>query len=126
MANNQNLKPWQPGQSGNPAGKQKGTKHVNTWIRELLNDDDFVALVRQGRRNRRYKGAPIEAMIKAQVVLAMNGDTKAFDTLLKHGWGKTEQPSMEAIQNPIQFINNVPITPDCESLDSLHLDARIE
>lgn len=103
MANNQNLKPWKPGQSGNPDGKPKGTKHVSTWIQELLNDEAFTATV----NSKRYKGVPIKAMVKAQIILAMDGDTRAFDVLLKHGWGKLD-PEMEIPPNPIQFICNVP------------------
>ena len=36
MSNQNNLKPWKPGQSGNPSGKPKGTNHLSTWIRELI------------------------------------------------------------------------------------------
>lgn len=37
MANAENLlPPWEPGQSGNPAGKQPGTKNRSTIIKKLL------------------------------------------------------------------------------------------
>jgi hypothetical protein len=91
------------------AGPIKGTKHVSTWIQELLNDEKFTATVRNGLRTKRYKGAPLKAMIRAQAILAINGDTRAFDVLLKHGWGKVEPDPMDTPQNPIVFINNVPI-----------------
>lgn len=32
----ENLKPWQPGQSGNPEGKAPGTKNRATILREIL------------------------------------------------------------------------------------------
>lgn len=32
----ENLTPWKPGQSGNPAGKKKGCKNVATRAKELL------------------------------------------------------------------------------------------
>jgi len=41
-----NLKPWQPGQSGNPAGRKIGSKNVSTIVRELLEqeaDTDILA-----------------------------------------------------------------------------------
>lgn len=34
--NNDNLKPFQPGQSGNPSGKPKGAKHYSTLLKEAL------------------------------------------------------------------------------------------
>lgn len=113
MANDQNLKPWQPGQSGNPAGKPKGAKHVSTRIREMLNDDNFETQIwdRDNERYGTFKRAPLEYMIKAQVVKALNGDSKAFDALLKHGWGKLEPDPIERPGNPIYYIvNNVPIS----------------
>jgi len=108
MANEQNLRPWKPGQSGNPRGMTKGTKHASTWIQELLNDEDFNITISK----KRYKGAPLRAMVKAQVIRAMDGDTRAFDVLLKHGWGKIEPEPPRRPENPIIFINNVPISGD--------------
>jgi hypothetical protein len=40
MANEQNLKPFKKGQSGNPAGKPKGTENVSTRLKRLLALDD--------------------------------------------------------------------------------------
>ena len=78
MANSQNLKPWQPGQSGNPAGKPKGAKHLSTWIRELLDDEKFEYKLK-GRK--RGAGAPIEAIIRVLIIKALNGDLRAFELL---------------------------------------------
>lgn len=37
MANSENLRePWKPGESGNPQGKQRGTKNFTTLVREAL------------------------------------------------------------------------------------------
>ena len=36
MANEQNLKPFPKGVSGNPAGKPKGTEHSKTRLKRLL------------------------------------------------------------------------------------------
>ena len=50
MANNQNLKPFKKGISGNPKGRKKGVKNRSTIIKELfnsigvLNDYDFNQL----------------------------------------------------------------------------------
>lgn len=74
-----------PGVSGNPNGMPKGTKHINTWINDLLNDEKFTAKIQEGYKIVEYKGAPIRAIISAQIRLATNGDTKAADLLFKHG-----------------------------------------
>lgn len=37
--NNENLKSWKPGQSGNPSGKPVGIKDSKTILRELLSRD---------------------------------------------------------------------------------------
>lgn len=87
MANNKNLKPWKPGQSGNPLGKPKGTKHLSTWIQDMLTDEDYVCLVRRGYEIEEYKGAPIKAIIAAQIQLAITGNQKAFEALAKYGYG---------------------------------------
>ena len=50
MANNENLKPFKKGVSGNPKGRKKGVKNRSTIIKELfnsigvLNDYDFDQL----------------------------------------------------------------------------------
>lgn len=41
----ENLKPFKPGQSGNPKGQAKGTIHLSTHIQNMLNDEDFDALL---------------------------------------------------------------------------------
>ena len=84
MANMQNLKPWQPGQSGNPAGKPKGTKHLSTHIRELMEDEDFVQKLRGGRV---IQGPPVEAIVRTLMTKALYGDLRAFDLLAKYGYG---------------------------------------
>lgn len=78
---------FKKGQSGNPAGTKPGTKHLSTWIQELLNDEDFTTTIREGIQLKEYKGAPIKAIIKAQLIMAVNGDGKAFDLLAKYGYG---------------------------------------
>lgn len=87
MANEQNLKPFKPGQSGNPAGLPKGTRHVSKWIDELLHDEEFTTTIRQGMEIKEYKGAPIKAIVGAQIRMAVNGDVKASDLLFKYGYG---------------------------------------
>lgn len=48
-------------------------------------------MVREGMEIKEYKGAPMKAMIQAQIRLAINGDSKAFDVLGKYGWGVKQE-----------------------------------
>lgn len=70
---------------------KKGSKHLSTWIQELLHDEEFEATVREGLKIVEFKGAPIKAIVKAQMIKAMNGDTKAFDALGKYGYGTKQE-----------------------------------
>lgn len=84
---------FKPGQSGNPSGPKPGYKHINTIVQELLNDPNFEAWIQDAREGvKQYKGAPIKAIVKAQMIKALNGDTKAYDSLIKSGYvQKVEQ-----------------------------------
>ena len=35
---NNNLSPWQPGQSGNPSGRPKGTRDLASYVLETTDD----------------------------------------------------------------------------------------
>jgi|SRR6185312_8744991 len=87
-----NLKPFTGRNDPRNGRKPKGSKHISTWIQELMEDEGFEAAIQQGDKIIEYKGAPIKAIIKAQMQKAINGDTKAFDSLGRYGWSqKIEQ-----------------------------------
>ncbi len=75
---------WRAGESGNPAGKPKGAKHLSTWIRELMEDEDFGRKIK-GKTS--INGAPVKAIVGTLILKAIEGDLKAFDLLGKYGWG---------------------------------------
>lgn len=75
------------GETPNPNGVPKGTKHLSTWIQQLLNDDKFINKMHDGEKIVEHKGAPIKAIIQAQMIKALQGDVKAFDALAKYGYG---------------------------------------
>lgn len=78
---------FKPGKSGNPAGKPKGTKHLSTWIQELMNDEEFEANLIDAKKGLiEYKGAPLKAIITVAITKAVNGDEKAREWLAKYGW----------------------------------------
>lgn len=80
---------FQPGQSGNPAGKPKGTKHISTWIQEMSEDEEFSTYLQDAREGfKEFKGAPIRAIINTALVKAVAGDKDAREWLAKYGWRK--------------------------------------
>ena len=104
MNNQSNLKPWKSGQSGNSAGKPKGTKHLSTWIQEMLNDPNFTTLIRDRSLGyREHNGAPLKAIINTLIIKSINGDIRSFDILCKYGYGtKIDVTSQnEAVVIPI-------------------------
>jgi hypothetical protein len=104
-----NLTPFTPdddraskaGQKG--GSNKKGSKHINTWIQELLQDEDFAAKIRIGYEIQDFKGAPIQAIIKAQMIKAVEGDTKAFDSLAKYGWSQKIETDITSGGEKIDF-----------------------
>lgn len=123
MANEQNLTPFttkdkRASDAGTKGGtNKKGSKHINTWIQNLLQDEDFATKIRIGYEITDFKGAPIEAIIKAQMIKAIEGDTKAFDSLAKYGWAAKAELDLtsngETVGQPIdenlltQFLMNI-------------------
>lgn len=71
---------------------KKGKKHINTWIQEILEDENFETTILDAKEGvREYKGAPLKAIIKAQAHIALHSRDeatriKATDLLMKHGW----------------------------------------
>ena len=41
---NNNLSPWQPGQSGNPTGRPKGTRDLAGYVLETTDGGNFLTL----------------------------------------------------------------------------------
>lgn len=91
MANEQNLIPAKKGEVRNPKGKPKGTKHISTWIQEILNDEDFETTLIDARKGAiEYKGAPLKAIIKVAIHKSIHDKEKGqqwAEWLAKHGYG---------------------------------------
>lgn len=106
MANEKNLKSWKPGQSGNPKGKPKGTKHLSTRIQNILQDETFEQKLSDGTV---LKGAPVEAILRVLIIRAAEGDLRAFDLLGKYGYGnKVDLASTHELISPVlvKFISS--------------------
>lgn len=75
-----NLKPWQAGQSGNPAGRKVGSKNVSTIVRELLEQDANEQLLTNSNIADLAYGKPTsyaEAIVFAMLKKALTGNVQA-------------------------------------------------
>jgi hypothetical protein len=89
---------WKPGVSGNPSGKPKGTKHLSTWIKELMDDEDFEFTLADGSK---HYGTPIKAIVTVLIRRAVEGDMRAFDLLGKYGYGTKVELTQQELPVPI-------------------------
>ncbi len=80
--NSRNLQSWQPGTSGNPKGRPKGSRNVKNIIRDLLTDENSYSKLPisapEGTQT------PLEAIVYTLIVKSINGDVRASDVLLKY------------------------------------------
>jgi hypothetical protein len=87
-----NLKPWKPGQSGNPKGRRVGSKNLTTLVRELVADEQLADKLLP-KKPRWWDVLPdkngANAMVMAVLVKACEGDISAFSALAKAGWGNS-------------------------------------
>ncbi len=75
-----NLKPWKPGQSGNPAGRKVGSKNVSTIVRELLEQDANEQLLTSSNLTDLSNGKPTsyaQAIVYAMLQKALVGNVQA-------------------------------------------------
>ena len=78
--NNPNLKPWKPGQSGNPAGRKVGSKNVSTIVSELLAQDASEQLLTSNNIADLANGKPTsyaQAIVFAMIKKALMGNVQA-------------------------------------------------
>lgn len=88
MANEENLRPFEKGESGNPNGRPKGSRNRSTIIRELLEalfngKDPLTGEERQDN----YESVISRSMIKK----AMDGDVSAYNAIMDSAYGKARQ-----------------------------------
>lgn len=68
----ENLKPFKPGQSGNPKGAPKGIPELNTLLSNIKEDD-------------------YQKMIDKMVELAKKGNVRAFEVIAERVFGKVKE-----------------------------------
>ena len=99
-ARKKNLKPFQPGQSGNPAGRKKGSLNKATVLRKLLDSDIKIPDGIYNELKNYYphiqQNANIEdVMDLIQIHKAITkGDTRAWQLIKESVYGKDYNISM--------------------------------
>lgn len=69
---------FKKGRSGNPKGRAKGSKNLNTLVRELL-DERIPINTPTGRRHM----ARVEVLLRKLIEVAAKGNTKAMEQVLR-------------------------------------------
>ncbi len=69
---------WRQGQSGNPKGRQKGSRNFKTEVKELLNG--MVSVLRDGKP---AKVSAQRAALERLMDKALNGDIRALAQLIR-------------------------------------------
>lgn len=88
MANEQNLKPYPKGVSGNPAGKPKGTEHSKTRLKRLL---ELVQKKRNPITGEDEEFTVLELMDMQMIAKALKGDQRAYQEVIDRLEGKPKQ-----------------------------------
>lgn len=79
---------WKPGQSGNPKGREKGSKSLATIIRELESEDfDWKHVPIKNKEAVMQMGSPFKAIVYVALGQAISGDKAAREWLRKAGYG---------------------------------------
>lgn len=88
MANEQNLKPFPKGVSGNPAGKPKGTQHSKTRLKRLL---ELVQVKKNPITGEDEEFTVLELMDMQMISKALRGDQRAYEAVVDRLEGKPKQ-----------------------------------
>jgi len=106
MANDKNLKKaWEKGQSGNPAGRPKGSKNRSTIARYWLNIEQKLKNPLTGSDETMTQE---DLMTLAQIKRAREGDVSSYKALMDSTYGSPVQ-QIEQAQTNYDFTN---LTPD--------------
>ena len=108
MANDENLKPFKKGESGNPSGRPKGSRNRSTIAKKWLNVSKVGKNPITGEEEELTQE---DIMTLAQIRKAISGDTSAYKALEDSAYGAP-------IQQIDQLITEQPLFPDVQEDDS--------
>jgi hypothetical protein len=92
-----NLKSWQPGQSGNPAGRKPGSKNISTIVNELLDQEASADILAKSSVAELVQGMPTsyaKAVVWATIQKALKGNMQAIIWL-------AEQQERDSVQRDV-------------------------
>jgi len=102
MANEQNLRYWKKGESGNPKGRPKGSKNRSTiakkWLQVIQEAENPLTLESEELSQE-------DLITLALLKKAANGDVNAYKALMDSGYGSP-------VQQVEQTILEQPLFPD--------------
>ncbi len=107
-----NLTPWQPGQSGNPAGRKPGSKNMSTIVQELLDqyaDNDILARSNFTELVQNTSTTYARAVVLATLHKALQGNMQAIIWLAEQQ-GKVIITQEAARQKPLVISTVAPRT----------------
>lgn len=107
MSNIENLKSWQKGESGNPAGRPKGAKNRSTIARKWLEVNQSLKNPLTGENETMSQE---DLMTLALIKKAREGDVSAYKALMDSGYGAP-------LQQVEQTILEQPLFPDVKNED---------
>jgi len=90
---NNNLSPWQPGQSGNPSGRPKGTRHLAGYVLETTDGGKELvdALVSIARGVMPNVAVQSDSRPRKDQQVRTADQLKAIEMLLDRGFGRSPQ-----------------------------------
>ena len=100
---------FKEGQSGNPAGRPRGSRNIKTILRELL---DLTEEARNPITGETHEVTQLDIMLAKLVTMAKHGDLAAFDRVADRLEGRPDQKTKSENVN-----TNLEVTP--ETLDKL-------
>ena len=115
MANEENLKPFKKGESGNPNGRPKGTRSRSTIVREWLECSEVMTNPITGEKETLQQS---DIITLALIKKARKGDVQAFKELMDSGFGRTVQEIEQTINggkpDKVEIIIRRPNVPDTD------------
>lgn len=99
--NTEGLKPFKEGQSGNPAGKPKGSKSMKTILREMMElmvDNPKGQLTEQYSKDNKISVK--EMLVMQDIINAQKGNEKAKQRIWEYLEGKPDQHQVFEVKQP--------------------------